>query len=87
MILQDSVPHRPLPEQGYLMPSGNLIDKFPHDSVFRALSCKSEFSYEDVLAVTVETKDGNVYTYVRDPLPAFSCPVPEPVCDSLENCR
>ena len=73
--------------QGYLMPSGNLIDKFPHDSVFRALSCKSEFSYEDVLAVTVETKDGNVYTYVRDPLPAFSCPVPEPVCDSLENCR
>ena len=73
--------------QGYMMPHTEQINDFPHESVFRAISCKSEFNYEDVLAVTVETKDGEVYTYVRDPLPAFSCPVPEPVCYSLENCR
>ena len=73
--------------QGYLMPHTEQINDFPQGSVFRAISCKSEFDYEDVLAVTAETMDGEVYTYVRDPLPAFSCPVPEPVCYSLENCR
>lgn len=73
--------------QGYLMPHTEQINHFPHGSVFRAISCKSDYNYEDVLAVTAETKDGKVYTYVRDPLPAFSCPVPEPVCYSLENCR
>ncbi|MBQ6517539.1 MAG: glycosyltransferase family 39 protein [Anaerolineaceae bacterium] len=73
--------------QGYLLPHTNLIENFPHDSVFRAVSCKSDYGYEDVLAVTIETKKGEVFTYVRDPLPAFSCPVPEPVCYSLENCR
>lgn len=73
--------------QGYMMPHTEQINDLPHGSVFRAISCKSEFNYEDVLAVTAETQDGKVYTYVRDPLPAFSCPVPEPVCYSLENCR
>ena len=73
--------------QGYLMPHTEQSNDFPQGSVFRAISCKSEFDYEDVLAVTAETMDGEVYTYVRDPLPAFSCPVPEPVCYSLENCR
>ena len=73
--------------QGYMMPHTEQINDLPHGSVFRAISCKADYAYEDVLAVTVETKDGEVYTYVRDPLPAFSCPVPEPVCYSLENCR
>ena len=73
--------------QGYMMPHTEQINDLPHGSVFRAISCKADYAYEDVLAVTVETEDGEVYTYVRDPLPAFSCPVPEPVCYSLENCR
>ncbi len=73
--------------QGYVLPHTELINDFPHGSVFRAISCKSDYVYEDVLAITVETEDGEIYTYVRDPLPAFSCPVPEPVCLSLENCK
>ena len=73
--------------QGYMMPHTEQINDLPHGSVFRAISCKSDYYYEDVLAVTAETPDGEVFTYVRDPLPAFSCPVPEPVCYSLENCR
>ena len=73
--------------QGYLMPHTEQINDLPHGSTFRAISCKADYNYEDVLAVTIETEDGEVYTYVRDPLPAFSCPVPEPVCYSLENCR
>ena len=70
----------------YMMPHTEAIHEFPHDSVFRAISCTSEFGYEDVLAVIVESPDGEIYTYTRDPLPVFSCPVPEPVCLSLENC-
>lgn len=70
----------------FLMPHTGIIESFPHQSVFRAISCRSEFGYEDVLAVTVETQDGEIFTYVRDPLPEFSCPVPEPVCVAIENC-
>ena len=70
----------------YMMPHTEAIHEFPQDSVFRAISCTSEFGYEDVLAVIVESPDGEIYTYTRDPLPVFSCPVPEPVCLSLENC-
>ncbi len=73
--------------QGYMLPHTAQVNDLPHGSVFRAISCKADYAYEDVLAVTVETQDGDVFTYVRDPLPAFSCPVPEPVCYSLENCR
>ena len=72
--------------QEYLMPHKDTIDPFPRDSIFRAVSCRSEFGYEDILAVTIETPQGEVYTYMRDPLPEFSCPVPEPVCYSIENC-
>ena len=72
--------------QGYMMPHTEQVNHLPHGSVFRAISCKADYAYEDVLAVTVETQDGDVFTYVRDPLPSFSCPVPEPVCYSLENC-
>lgn len=72
--------------QEYMMPHTEMIDLFPHGSVFRAISCRSAYQYEDVLAVTVETPDGDIYTYTRDPLPEFSCPVPEPVCTSIENC-
>ena len=69
------------------MPYQELITDFPQDSVFRAISCNSGNGYEDVLAVTIETPEGKVYTYVRSPLEEFSCPVPEPVCDSIDNCR
>ncbi len=73
--------------QEYLLPQQNFIEKFPQDSVFRAISCNSGNGYEDVLAVTIETPEGKVYTYVRSPLKEISCPVPEPVCDSIGNCR
>ena len=72
--------------QEYLMPHKDLINNFPQDSIYRSISCHSEFGYEDVLAVTIDTLDGEHFTYIRDPLPEFSCPVPEPVCISLENC-
>ena len=74
-------------QQEYLLPHTGVITDFPQDSVYRALSCKSGKAYEDVLAVTIETPDGDVFTYVRDPLQEFSCPVPEPVCYSIDNCR
>lgn len=70
----------------YLMPHKELINVFPQDSIYRALSCTTEYGYEDVLAVTIDTPAGKSYTYLRDPLPEFSCPVPEPVCLSIENC-
>ncbi len=70
----------------YMIPRMNLISEFPQDSVYRAISCTSEFGYEDVLAVTIDTPSGEVYTYLRNPLPEFACPVPEPVCPSIENC-
>ena len=66
--------------QEYLLPQQNIIDHFPQDSVFRAVSCTSDNGYEDVLAISIETPDGEIYTYVRSPLPEFSCPVPDPVC-------
>ena len=72
--------------QEYLMPHKDAIVNFPQDSVFRAISCKSDFGYEDILAVTIETPQGEVFTYMRDPLPEFSCPVPEPVCVAVEEC-
>ncbi len=72
--------------QEYLMPHKDAIVNFPQDSVFRAISCKSDFGYEDILAVTIETPQGEVFTYKRDPLPEFSCPVPEPVCVAVEEC-
>ena len=71
----------------YMMPHTELVGNFPQDSVYRAVSCTSEFGYEDVLAVTIETPDHEIITYVRDPLGEFSCPVPEPVCPSVNNCR
>ena len=70
----------------YLLPHKELIGNFPQDSVYRAISCKSDIGYEDVLAVTIDTPDGEQVTYMRDPLPEFSCPVHEPICISLENC-
>ena len=70
----------------YLMPHKELIGDFPQDSIYRALSCSSSFGYEDILAVTIETPQGQQFTYVRDPLPEFSCPVPEPVCTANEVC-
>ena len=73
--------------QEYLMPQMELIEEFPQDSVFRALSCKSPYGYEDVLALRVETPDGEIYSYLRDPLPEFTCPVPEPVCIEIGKCR
>ena len=72
--------------QEYLLPHHELIEQFPQDSVFRAVSCKNENGYQDVLAVTIDTPDGESITYVRDPLPEFSCPVPEPVCIETDNC-
>ena len=72
--------------QEYLMPHKELIGDFPQDSIYRALSCSSSFGYEDILAVTIETPQGQQFTYVRDPLPEFSCPVPEPVCSANEVC-
>ena len=72
--------------QEYVLPHTKLISDFPHDSVFRTVSCRTEYGYEDILAVTVETPDGKTYTYLRDPLPSFSCPVPEPVCIEIDNC-
>ena len=71
----------------YMLPQQIMIDNFPQDSTFRAISCKTGKKYDDVLAISIETPDGEIYNYVRDPLPAFSCPVPEPVCDSIDNCR
>ena len=71
----------------YLMPHKDLITDFPQDSIYRAISCKSEYGYEDVLAVSIETPKGDIFTYVRDPLQEFSCPVKEPVCHSVENCE
>ena len=73
--------------QEYLLPHTDLITDFPQDSVFRALSCKTGMAYQDVLAVTIETPDGGIFTYVRDPLSEFSCPAEEPVCYSIDNCR
>ena len=73
--------------QDYMLPHTELIHDFPHGSVFRAISCNSKYGYEDILAVTIETPDGETFTYVRDPLPSFSCPVPEPVCAGINNCR
>lgn len=72
--------------QEYLMPHKELIGDFPQDSIYRALSCSSSFGYEDILAVTIKTPQGQQFTYVRDPLPEFSCPVPEPVCSANEVC-
>ena len=72
--------------QDYLLPQKLMISDFPQDSVFRAISCTSEYGYEDILAVTIKTPDGETFTYVRDPLPEFSCPVPEPVCIEIDNC-
>ena len=71
----------------YLLPHTELINNFPRDSVYRAISCRSENGYDDVLAVTVETPNGETFTYMRDPLPEFACPVPEPVCSGVNNCR
>ncbi|MBR6089554.1 MAG: hypothetical protein IKP86_06450 [Anaerolineaceae bacterium] len=73
--------------QDYLLPHTEMISDFPQDSVFRAISCSSDVLYQDVLAVTVESPDGRIFSYVRDPLPEFSCPVPEPVCTAVESCR
>lgn len=70
----------------YMLPRMDLINNFPQDSVYRAISCSSNYGYEDVLAVTIDTPKGETFTYLRSPLPEFSCPVPEPVCPSLENC-
>ncbi|MBQ6508710.1 MAG: hypothetical protein IJI07_04480 [Flexilinea sp.] len=72
--------------QEYMLPHTELIHEFPQDSVFRALSCTSGFGYEDVLALMIETPEGETYTYVRDPLPEFTCPVPEPVCVEIDKC-
>ena len=71
----------------YMLPHTEVISKFPQNSTIRTISCKTDKGYEDVLAVTLDTPDGKVYTYVRDPLPEFSCPVPEPVCTEMEVCH
>ena len=70
----------------YMLPRMDLINDFPQDSIYRVISCPSAYGYEDVLAVTIDTPTGENFTYLRSPLPEFSCPVPEPVCPSLENC-
>lgn len=72
--------------QEYLLPQIELINNFPQNSVYRAISCPSDFGYEDVLAVTIDTPQGESYTYMRDPLPEFACPVPEPICTSRDTC-
>ncbi len=72
--------------QDYLLPHSELIPVFPQDSVYRAVSCTSEYGYEDILAMMIDTPDGETYTYVRDPMPEFSCPVPEPVCIEIDKC-
>ena len=71
----------------YLLPHQMPVMSFPHDSVYRAISCKTDNGYEDVLAVTIDTPSGKTFTYLRDPLPEFACPVREPVCISIDNCR
>ena len=71
----------------YLLPHKELVNVFPQDSVYRALSCSSDFGYEDILAVMIETPQGQQFTYLRDPLPEFSCPVPEPVCTANVVCK
>ncbi len=73
--------------QEYMLPHTKLITDFPQDSVFRALSCKNPNNYQEILAVTVETPDGRIFTYTYDPEREFSCPVEEPVCISIDECR
>ncbi len=70
----------------YLLPHQIPIADFPHDSTYLALSCKTDNGYDDVLAVTIETPSGKTYSYIRDPLPEFACPVQEPVCIAIDNC-
>ena len=71
--------------QEYLLPYQKHIQKFPQGSVFRAVSCTSEYGYQDVLALMIDTPDGETYSFVRDPLHELSCPVPEPVCYEIDK--
>ncbi len=71
----------------YLQPTMELTNNFPHGSEFALLSCNTDNGYEDVLAVFITTPEGEEYTYVRSPMQEFACPIPEPVCSSIDNCE
>lgn len=69
-----------------VMPTNAIPEVFPQNSDVLVLFCK-ENHFFDVLAITGKTKEGDSFTYLRNPLHEFSCPVSEPVCTSIENCQ
>ncbi len=71
----------------YLLPTMELTNNFPHGSYFNLLSCKTDNGYEDVLALVIKTPDGAEYTYLRSPMQTLACPIPEPVCRSIDVCE
>ncbi len=68
-----------------VMPIGASPDIFPNNADVIALAC-NETHFIDVLAVSGVGRNGETFTYVRDPLPDFSCPLPEPVCTQVDQC-
>lgn len=71
----------------FMLPHTELINDFPNDTEFYALACNSESGYEDALTIVYQGENGEYKTVIRDPLQEFKCPVSEPVCMGIENCR
>lgn len=71
----------------YMLPTMVMTNNFPHGSYFDLLSCNTDNGYEDVLALFIKTSNGEEYTYLRSPMETLACPIPEPVCSSINVCR
>lgn len=73
----------------YYLPHTELIGDIPNNSRFYALGCSANGSAEllDVLGLVVLPENGEPIAVLRDPMPSFSCPIAEPVCDEIENCH
>ncbi len=73
----------------YYLPHTELIGDIPNNSRFYALACSANGTAEflDVLGLVVLPDEGESIAVLRDPMPSFSCPIAEPVCDGIENCH
>ena len=70
----------------FSMPVSEIPDTLQHNTIIYFIACK-EPSVANVLSIEEKTKEGETLFLVRDPLSAFSCPVQEPVCQSVNECK
>ena len=70
-----------------VLPLDVIPEDFPNHARISVIGClQNSDPYFQALAIIGDTDGKESFSYLRDPLQAFSCPVAEPVCTAVNEC-